>query len=93
MSTSRALEELTRAASAAGYAMATVEDETALLSPLPVGEEVARGERIPTATQVLSSLPAPVARTTRTEAKGFVAGAQQVREAVFGYFGLGGATA
>ncbi len=89
MSTSHALEELARAASAAGYAMASFEDDTTPASPLPVGEKVARGERIPSAAQVLSSLPVPAVRTARSDSKGFVAGAQQVREAVFGYFGLG----
>lgn len=89
MSTSRAMEELTRAATAAGYAMASIEDDAALVPPLPIGEEIARGERIPTASQALSTLPVPAARSTQADARGFVAGAQHVREAVFGYFGLG----
>lgn len=93
MSTSRALEDLARAASAAGYAMASVDDDSSIVSTVPVGEEVARGGRIPTASSMIAALPSPTHRPAHTEGKGLVAGAQHIRETVFGYLGFRGATA
>lgn len=84
MSTSRALEDLSLAAAAAGFAMAGMEDETLDTAAKPFGDEVARGERLP-----VLSLSNQSSQSARSQGTGLVAGAQHVREALFGYLGLG----
>ena len=91
MSVSHTLDELNRAAAAAGYAMAAVDDEADLAVVKSSGDEVARGARVPTAQSVLAALPAP--RRGTDTSRGFLAGANTVRDTVYGYLGLGGATA
>ena len=93
MSVSHTLDELNRAAAAAGYAMAAVDDEADLAVVKSSGDEVARGARVPTAQSVLATLPAPRRGRDTDTSRGFLASANTVRDTVFGYLGLGGATA
>ena len=93
MGTDHTLEQLNRAAAAAGFAMATDDDLDFKKSSRPAGDEVARGARTPTAQQALAVLQGSSA-TQRTPAisapaNALVAGANTVRATVYGYLGLG----
>lgn len=84
------LDQLMRAACAAGFAMVSLEDEEAVAPMRAVVrnvEELARGGRQAVAG---SNLPAVVRDRVAPGAKGLVSSAaSSVRETVYGYLGLG----
>lgn len=86
------LDDLNRAAAAAGFSMAPVEDDADapnLQTSSARGDDVARGARVPTVREALSVLPQPAERRSQPDpVKGLMAGANSVRETVFGYLGL-----
>ena len=86
MTTSHTLDELERAV--AGFAMASMDDED-LTTTKAAGEAVARGARIPIAQVLVQQNTRRAPDTSR----GFIAGANTVRDTVYGYLGFGGATA
>ena len=89
MNSVEALDELTRAADAAGYAMASIDDET-YASVKPSGDEVARGARVPTVQAVLAALPPTSPKTyVKSADSRFIPSAHSVRDTVYGYLGLG----
>lgn len=89
MSVSQTLDELDRAAAAAGFAMASEVDDasTALTTPFE-GDAVARGSRtVPIIDQ--PSVAVTAARRVDEGARSLVAGAHNVRDTVYNYLGLG----
>ena len=89
MNTAQALDELDRAAAAAGYAMAAEDDEAQYRAPRTADDSVARGGRVPTVQAALAALPGPTQSAMRMEpSKGIAHSAHSVRETVYGYLGL-----
>ena len=93
MSMAQTLDDLDRAAAAAGFAMAAVDDDPdyAVVKPArPSGDAVARGARVPQVREVMGAIPLAHAAQRRVDdaGRGLMAGAHTVRETVFGYLGL-----
>ena len=94
MSSMSGHDELLRAAAAAGFAMATAEDDlttadrqTSSGSKVSV-EELARGGRAVPATE-MQALAVVARHQTPTAPRGLMASANTVRETVYGYLGFG----
>ena len=94
MSNVSSLDELARAAAAAGFAMAAPDDDFGpnerrvnQIAPVSVEELARGGQRMATADQ----LPAVIAARPIEPAapKGLLAGANSVRDTVYGYLRLG----
>jgi hypothetical protein len=93
MSTTPSLEELMRAATAAGYAMAAMDDEPAVASVTTTEtvsvsvEDSARGARRPvTAAEFVAAGPD---RSVVASASGVRSSATAVRDTVYGYLRMG----
>ena len=93
MSMAQTLDDLDRAAAAAGFAMAAVDDDpdyAVVKAARPSGDAVARGARVPQFREVMAAIPAANSAQRRVDdaGRGLMAGAHTVRETVFGYLGL-----
>ncbi len=90
MNSADTLDELNRAADAAGYAMASIDDETYASPSIAAGDAVARGARVPTVKAVLAALPpAQSSPTYRAPQSSYIPSAHSVRDTVYGYLGIG----
>ncbi|HRK20017.1 MAG TPA: hypothetical protein PK970_13760 [Hyphomicrobiaceae bacterium] len=93
------MDALARAAEAAGYAMASIEEFDDVAPPKPTGDAVARGARDPKPVLAKAGelVPVGAAPATKSVATGLaeqsVAAAQAIRQAVYGYIGGRGAPA
>jgi hypothetical protein len=86
MATAVGLDELLRAAEAAGFAMAAPDEEPTLAATTVQAvsvEDIARGARDVKSTQTAPAQPSGFARN------GGRSGAYSVRETVYGYLGFG----
>ena len=93
MSAAPTLDDLERAAAAAGFAMAATEDGSDLSQPMHAtpsaqsAEELARGARQPKMN--LPALAGPQSATNAASKGRLATGAQTVRESVYGYLRFG----
>ena len=87
MNTRQTLEELEKAAAAAGYAMASQDDDNDFASKNASGDAVARGSRVPTVKAALAALPKSGA-SAASRPNPIVQSATSVRETVYGYLGI-----
>lgn len=95
------MDALARAAEAAGYAMASIDDVDDMALHKPVGDAVARGARDPKPVDAGAGQLVPAGTATAPAAKSMatglaeqsVAAAQAIRQAVYGYIGGRGAPA
>ena len=93
MSSVPTLEDLERAAVAAGYAMASTDYDLETDTPTPPrlksqsAEDLARGARTPKSN--LPALAGPLSPASETAKGRLATGAQTVRESVYGYLRFG----
>ncbi len=87
MNTVQALNELEKAAAAAGYAMASQDDDNDFAVKPTSGDAVARGSRVPTVKAALAALP-PSGPSVASRPSAIVQSATSVRETVYGYLGI-----
>lgn len=87
MNTLQALEELEKAATAAGYAMASQDDDSDFAAKPASGDAVARGSRVPTVKAALAALPKS-GPSVATRPNAIAQSATSVRETVYGYLGI-----
>lgn len=93
MSAAPTLEDLERAAAAAGFAMVGNDPDLETNAPSPsrlksqTAEDLARGARTPKSN--LPALAGPLAPASETAKGRLATGAQTVRESVYGYLRFG----
>lgn len=87
MNTLQALDELEKAAAAAGYAMASQDDDNEFVTLPASGDAVARGSRVPSVKAALAALP-PSGPSSVTRPNAIIQSATSVRETVYGYLGI-----
>ena len=89
MTKAEALRDLEKAASAAGYAMASADDDAQLNSAPLAGDAVARGGHVPTVKAALAALPPAARHAGHAEhPRSIIPSAHTVRDTVYGYLGI-----